>query len=89
MAVIPDDEVVEYEAYFDTRTRLFLSQDIFITLGTIQGSDELTIDVSMPTDHYVALSLGGTHINSDMWVFVSDSNIDNNRVYDMHSTSYG
>jgi len=43
----------------------------------------------MPTDHYVALSLGGTHINSDMWVFVSDSNIDNNRVYDMHSTSYG
>ena len=43
----------------------------------------------MPTDHYVALSFGGTHINSDMWVFVSDSNILNNRVYDMHSTSYG
>ena len=25
IAVISDEEVVEYEAYFDTRTRLFLS----------------------------------------------------------------
>ena len=28
----------------------------------------------MPTDHYLALSFGGSHIESDMVVFVTSSN---------------
>ena len=42
----------------------------------------------MPTNHYVALSLGGIHVNSDMIVFVTNTGSDS-LVYDMHSTEYG
>ena len=41
----------------------------------------------MPSDHYLALSFGGTHINSDMLVFVSKGTADL-ELYDMYSTSF-
>ena len=42
----------------------------------------------MPTNHYVALSFGGSHINSDMIVFITETG-SNSEVYDMHSTAFG
>ena len=48
---------------------------------------QLSIELWMPLDHYVAISFGGTHINSDMICFVtSQSNI--HTVFDMYSSTW-
>ena len=46
------------------------------------------MELYMPTNHYVALSFGGTHINSDMIVFVTNTGSDS-LVYDMYSDEWG
>ena len=44
----------------------------------------------MPSNGYMALSFGGTHLsNTDMITFVTSTNPTVNEVYDLYSTSYG
>ena len=42
----------------------------------------------MPIDQYLALSFGGSHVESDMIVFVTSSAY-SSIVYDMYSTGFG
>jgi len=45
-----------------------LAENVAIKFKCI-NSLEFEINVSMPIDYYLALSFGGSHINSDMVVF--------------------
>ena len=76
------------ETYTDPRPSIYLAQDVFLKMNTISGSNEFYMDIWMPTNHYVAISFGGTHINSDMIVFVTNTGSDS-LVYDMYSSEFG
>eukprot|EP00353_Schmidingerella_taraikaensis_P006482 CAMPEP_0185583884 /NCGR_PEP_ID=MMETSP0434-20130131/28466_1 /TAXON_ID=626734 ORGANISM="Favella taraikaensis, Strain Fe Narragansett Bay" /NCGR_SAMPLE_ID=MMETSP0434 /ASSEMBLY_ACC=CAM_ASM_000379 /LENGTH=107 /DNA_ID=CAMNT_0028203285 /DNA_START=8 /DNA_END=331 /DNA_ORIENTATION=+ len=57
-------------------------------MASVTGSDEFYLNLWMPTNSYVALSFGGTHIDSDMIVFVTETGADS-KVYDMYSDEVG
>ena len=76
------------EAYYAPRPKLYLAQDIYLTFEVVQGSEEFFLEVHMPKDHWLALSFGGSHMNTDMIVFDTHSGYDA-AVPDMYSDEFG
>ena len=74
--------------YYDDMDRFYLSKDFY--MKSYRDSDDFyKIIVWMPKDGYLALSFGGSHINADMFVFMTDSFSGTYEAYDMYSTEKG